>query len=123
MNEKMSKSILEMARGAIMERVDYEMAKVTDNILDANTKASAKRKLTLTLELTPDDERRNISVSVITKSTLAPTNAVKTSLYVTGDNVTGEVQVVELVPEIPGQIGMTGNEQEAPSVLKLIKFA
>lgn len=31
------KSILEMSMGAILERVDYEMGKVMDNILDPNT--------------------------------------------------------------------------------------
>ena len=36
-------SILQMARGAIMERIDYEMAKVVDNILDPNTEATASR--------------------------------------------------------------------------------
>ena len=50
------KSILEMARGAFVERVDLEMAKVIDNILDANTKPTAKRKLTLTIEFQPDDK-------------------------------------------------------------------
>lgn len=55
--ERSTKSILEMARGAILERVDYEMAKILDNILDANTKATAKRKMTLTLTFAPDDER------------------------------------------------------------------
>lgn len=34
------KSILEMSMGAILERVDYEMGKVMDNILDPNTKAT-----------------------------------------------------------------------------------
>lgn len=36
------KSILEMSMGAILERVDYEMGKVMDNILDPNTKATAR---------------------------------------------------------------------------------
>ena len=45
------KSILEMSMGAILERVDYEMGKVMDNILDPNTKATAKRKISVTLEL------------------------------------------------------------------------
>lgn len=44
------KSILEMSMGAILERVDYEMGKVMDNILDPNTKATAKRKISVTLE-------------------------------------------------------------------------
>lgn len=47
------KSILEMSMGAILERVDYEMGKVMDNILDPNTKATAKRKISVTLELIP----------------------------------------------------------------------
>lgn len=57
MNENRD-SIMRMARGAFEERVDYEMDKVIQNILDPNTKATAKRKITLTIELTPDDELR-----------------------------------------------------------------
>ena len=65
MNEQNQRdSIMSMARGAFEERVDYEMDKVIQNILDPNTKATAKRKITLTIELTPDDERRTIGVSV-----------------------------------------------------------
>ncbi|MFQ8836331.1 MAG: hypothetical protein ACLR8L_00225 [Oscillospiraceae bacterium] len=54
-------SILQLARGAIMERADYEIAKIIDNILDPNTRASAKRKLQLTIEFLPDDNRQTIS--------------------------------------------------------------
>lgn len=65
MNKNIDRSsILQMARGAFQERVDYEMGRVVDNILDLNTKATAKRKITLTIELTPDDERQTISVAV-----------------------------------------------------------
>ena len=39
--------------GAILERVDYEMGKVIDNILDPNTKPTGKRKITVGLELIP----------------------------------------------------------------------
>lgn len=49
MNEQNQRdSIMSMARGAFEERVDYEMDKVIQNILDPNTKATAKRKITLT---------------------------------------------------------------------------
>jgi len=58
MNPSTQKSILQMARGAIMERADYEMSRLLANILDPNTSATAKRKLTLTLELKPDDDRQ-----------------------------------------------------------------
>lgn len=113
------KSILEMSRGAILERVDYEMGRVIDNILDPNTAAAKKRKVTITLELTPDDERRQIAVQTQAKSTLVPTTPIVTSLYVTGD-ANGEMAVVEMVPQIPGQLDIGGEEQESP---KLLKFA
>lgn len=118
MNEDQKRSILQMARGAIQERADYEMSRILANIQDANTSPTAKRKLTLTLELKPDDDRQTIAVSCTAKSTLAPTNPVVTSLYVAGDD-----NVVEMVPQIPGQFGMGGEVQEAPPVLKVIKFA
>lgn len=82
MNEQNQRdSIMSMARGAFEERVDYEMDKVIQNILDPNTKATAKRKITLTIELTPDDERRTIGVQVTAKSTLAaPTPSPRPSM-------------------------------------------
>lgn len=116
MQPEMQKSILQMARGAIMERADYEMSRLLANILDPNTSATAKRKLTL--ELKPDDDRQTITVSCTAKPTLAATNPVVTSLYVADED-----SVVEMVPQIPGQTGMDGNVQEAPPVLKIIKFA
>ena len=110
------KSILQMARGAIQERADYEITKILDNILDPNTSATAARKRTLTLTLKPDDTRQNIAVGVVAKSTLAATNPVTTSLYVADQDT-----IVEMVPQLPGQIDMDGAEEDAAPVLKLVK--
>lgn len=110
------KSILQMARGAIQERADYEITKILDNILDPNTSATAACKLTITLTLKPDDTRQNIAVGVVAKSALAPTNPVTTTLYVADQET-----IVEMVPQVPGQLGMDGSEEETPPVLKLIK--
>lgn len=123
MENPVKKSILEMARGGFLEQVDYEMAKVIDNILDPNTKATGKRRITVTMELTPDDSRRKIGVSFSTKLALVATNALTTSLYVVGDTGTGEMCVVEMVPQIPGQMDLNGGEQESPPQLKIIKIA
>lgn len=122
MNEEQRTSILQMARGAIQERADYEMARVLDNILDPNTEARAKRKLQLNIEFRPDDDRQVIAVSVTVKSALCPTNPVSTSLYITGDEH-GEATTVEMVPNIPGQTDMFGSEQEPAAVLRLVKNA
>lgn len=115
-HETQRASILQMAQGAFQERVDYEMQRCVDNILDVNTKATAKRKITLTIELTPDDDRRQIRVNVVAKATLAATNPVATSLCATTDG-NGEMVVAEMVPQLPGQMRMDGHEQEAPKIL------
>ena len=119
MNEA-KKSILQMAKGAFEERVDYEMNRVIDNILDTSTKAAAKRKVTLTIELLPDDSRELIAVSVTAKSNLVATNPVTTSLCITSDH-NGEMVVAEMVPQIPGQVAIGGDVQESPRILKLAK--
>lgn len=118
MNEYAKKSILEMARGGFLEVTDLEMTKAIANIMDPNTSATAKRKITVTIELKADDSRQNIGVNYTVKSALAPTNVVTTMLY-----VADEENVVEMVPQIPGQFGIAGTEQEAPPALKLVKFA
>ena len=118
-----AKSILEMSQGAILERVNYEMQKVIDNILDANTKPDAKRKLTVTLELVPDAERRTITVKTTAKSHLVATDPITTGLFITTKPGTGEMLVAEMVPQIPGQYDFSGGFQDDPKILKLAREA
>lgn len=119
MEDKNRASILEMAVGAIEERVNYEMDKVIQNILDRNTKATAKRKVVVELVLTPDDDRKVIAVSATAKSTLCATNHVATSLYVGTDPSTGELRVAEMTPQIPGQLSIEGSHAPERKILKL----
>lgn len=111
-------SILQMAKGAIQERVDYEVTKVIDNILDVNTDPVAKRKITLTIEMKPDENRQFISLKASAKSTLAPVIPIGTTLGIAADG-NGEMVIVETVPQIPGQMNLDGEEQAAPKLLKL----
>lgn len=117
------KSILEMSMGAIMERVDYEMGRVLENILDPNTKATGKRKINIILELVPSADRKTITVSSTAKSTLVSTDPVITGLYVTTAPSTGELVAYEMVPQVPGQMDINGNEQEQPKILKFSSSA
>ena len=111
-------SLLQMAKGAIQERVDYEVSRVVDNILDMNTEAKVKRKVTLTIEMVPDEDRRVVKIAASAKSTLAPVVPVGTSLVVTSDG-NGEMILAEIAPQVPGQLSMAGTEQEAPKILKI----
>ena len=82
--EESQRSIMQMCRGAFQERVDYEMPRLIENILDPNTSAKAKRPAT-------------------------------TMLYAADKDT-----VIEMAPQIPGQIAVDGSEQEAPAHLRLV---
>ena len=120
MNMENQKSILDMARGAIQERTDYEMAHIIKNILDPNTKATEPRKLTITLTFKADDDRKNIGVSCTAKPSLATTNPVATMLCITGEDSNGVAQISECLPNIPGQMDMDGGEQQSAPTLRVI---
>ena len=114
------KSILEMARGAIMERVDIEMPKIIENIMDPNTKATKARELTVTLVLTPDDSRQMVALDSTVKVKLIPYSPIRTNLYITdAADGSGGYTVVEMTPDIPGQMRMFGQEAEPPAVVRL----
>ncbi len=114
-------NLLEVASGAIGERLAYELAKVVDNISDPNTKPDAVRKLQLTISFKPDAERKSIQMSTQVKPTLVPTNNIETALYLTKDR--GNAALVEMVPQVPGQLAIDGTEQARPKVIQIVKTA
>lgn len=112
------KSILEMAMGSIAEVVDREVDRVICNVMDANTKATAKRKIVLTLTFEPDETRGRLDLDVQAKSTLAPIVPIKTALCITkGRN--GELLMAEMMPQVPGQIDMDGEEAPEPAMARV----
>ena len=117
MNENRD-SIMRMARGAFEERVDYEMDKVIQNILDPNTKATAKRKITITLTFAPDDYRQQIGMDAQAKTTLAPIQPVRTSLCITKGR-DGSLLLAEMTPQVPGQVNMDGDEAPVPAMARV----
>ena len=116
-------SLLEMARGAIIERVNYEAGKVFDNIEDPNTDYKAKRKICVTLTLEPISEDRDVvKMDAQVKATLAPTLVIRTSVYTARDE-DGCPMFVEAARQTPGQIDMDGEEAEEPKIVRLAKRA
>lgn len=104
--------------GAIQERVDYEVSRIVENILDVNTEACVERKLTLTIKLKPDENRQYIKIAASAVSKLAPATPVGTTLGIAADG-NGEMVIVESVPQVPGQMSMEGTEQEPPKMLRI----
>lgn len=112
------KSVLEMAMGAIAEITDYEVERVVANIMDPNTSATAKRKITITLTFAPDDYRQQIGMDAQAKTSLAPVQPVRTSLCITKAK-DGTLLLAEMTPQVPGQVDMEGRESPEPAIARV----
>ena len=93
-----------IADGGLQEKLDKELEKVFDNILDLNTDAKAKRTITITLKMSSNDERTVVDTIMDVKAKLAPQNAVATTILVGRDYDTGMVHANELKSTVPGQM-------------------
>ena len=101
------------ANGAFSQQINRELAKVTENIQDPNTDATAKRRITVVIEFKPNEGRNFVTTGVQAKSTLAPALGAVTALNMGKDLKTGEVEAVEIGNQIPGQVSM----QDVPGVI------
>lgn len=70
-----------IADGIATELFKHELEKVAGNIADVNTGATAKRKIVLTFEFSPDETREEAKVVVSSKATLAPVKAYSKTVY------------------------------------------
>ncbi|HHQ6370587.1 TPA: hypothetical protein ACSSHN_001692 [Streptococcus agalactiae] len=93
-----------IAEGGLQEKLDNELEQVFDNILDLNTEAKAKRKITITLTMSSNEERTVVDTIMEVKSKLAPQNGVATTILVGRDYDTGQVHANELKSTVPGQM-------------------
>lgn len=94
------------ANGAFTEQINRELKKVTENIQDPNTDATAKRKITVMIEFKPNETRNFVTTGVQAKATLAPALGAVTALSMGKNLKTNEVEAYEVGSQIPGQITM-----------------
>lgn len=113
-------SVLEMAKGAILEQIDNESAKIMSNILDPNTDATKARKLTITLTFKPDAKREFISCEAQAKSTIAPIMPIATRMILEADK-DGLPKAMEITRDDPNQIHIFDGEEQEIKVLRLAR--
>ena len=73
-------NIANIAGGALVEQVDSEIKRVLANIMDPNTDPLKKRKIIITLEFNPAEDRDISDVSFTTKSALVPAKPISTRI-------------------------------------------
>lgn len=95
-------NLTELANGAIQGKLDNVMKDVMDNILNPNTDAKKKRKVNITLTLSPSENRDTVTLDAQVKSVLVPENAATTTVLV-GRNDSGNIEANELKSGVKGQ--------------------
>jgi hypothetical protein len=85
-------SVLQFADSAIIGRINYEMRKVLENISNPNTDEKT-RKLTIEMDFTPINSRREISTKMTVKTKLRPTDTVKEIERIVKENLVQQIQV------------------------------
>ena len=103
MDKNINLNLSELSNGAIQEKIDRELKKVMQNILDPNTDFNKARKISITISMTSNEQRNSLSTDVAVKSTLAPQKSVSTTVLVGRNKQTGQIQAAELLSNAPGQ--------------------
>ncbi len=80
-NELPEVSLDNLKNGAAVERFNYEMAKVFENIKDQNT-TLGNRSVTLKVTFKPNEDRDACATAISVSSSLAPMSPVATELHI-----------------------------------------
>lgn len=96
----------QFAGGKLSVQLNKALEKITENVQDPNTDAQKVRKINVSISFRPNDERNFVATTVETKLSLAPELGATTALSMGRDLRIGEVEVVEIFNQIPGQMNV-----------------
>jgi len=103
-------SIDGLAGGAAAEKLNIELRKLAENVLDPNTKADAVRTITMTIKIKPNEQRQVGDSEISVKSSLAPSKGIP-STFVFDFDKEGKAAIKELVTRDPNQTIMNDSGQ------------
>lgn len=111
------KNLDDMMNGAVTERFNAALKTCLKNIIDPNTSATTKRKVTLEVTITPSKDRTSAEFSLLCKPTLAPPVAVTQSMVLNRDDAGNVVALQTSSEQLPGQVDLGGEAAPATNVL------
>lgn len=100
-------NLQDFAGGAVAEQISAAIQRVYENIADPNTEAEKARKLAIELTFKPrKDDRTDVDVFTVVKTSLQPRAAITSRMIVEGDGL-GNVHAAEESRDvIKNQIGL-----------------
>ena len=104
----------ELVGGALQEKFSKSFEKVVDNLQDVNTSFKTKRKITITLDFTQNENRDDVSVNVSVVEKLAPSAPLATKFAIGKNLATGESYAEEYGRQIKGQLSFDDMTQPQP---------
>lgn len=107
-----------LAGGAIQEAINFGLNEVFENILDPNTEAEKARKLTIVIDIKPDETRQILKTKITCKPTLIPANSITTQMLLgrEGDKIIAN----ELTKTNPNQVSFDDLEKEEDNKTNVI---
>lgn len=104
MVNKLNFDLHTLAEGEVAGRIQNELSKIANNILDLNTEADKSRKLIIEVDFKPNEKRDALATKVLIKSKLEPQVKTETTMLIGRDINTGMVAMNELVSGVRGQM-------------------
>ncbi len=101
--------------GALAEKLEYALVEVAENIMNPNYPAKGKRKITVTITVTPDEERDIGKASLDVKTTLVNRKPFEQRLLFNRDSK-GQAGVAELNSADPKQLEIGVNDEGTTEV-------
>ena len=100
------------AGGALQEKFDDAMEKVLTNLMDPNTPWKSKRKISVEITFTQNEDRDDTVVNVSVVPKLAPVKPIETMMAIGKDLATGKVFAEEYGKQIRGQMTLDDYEKQ-----------
>lgn len=92
-----------LADGAFTQKLNEALLQVAENIQNANTEATARRSITVTLKFDPDKDRELIRTTISVQTKLAAAESIDTKM-VMGVGTDGEIELREYDGQVAGQM-------------------
>lgn len=92
-----------LADGAFTQKLNEALLQVAENIQNANTEATARRSITVTLKFDPDKDRELIRTTISVQTKLAAAESIDTKM-VMGVGADGEIELREYDGQVAGQM-------------------
>lgn len=96
----------EVAGGALQEKLNRELQKVFNNMMDPNTPWKNKRQITVKMTLEQNEDRDDCKAEIQVETKLAPVKSIETRFSLGRNLDNGEVEAAEYGPGIKGQMSM-----------------